>query len=131
MNIIKNQYSISAMSKILEISRSSIYYKRAEWTIGSFLEDRVIKIFNDSKKNYGTRKIKHELRGLDKRASSRFIGRVMAKYGLVSNYTKKQYKKENKGCIEEIISNIVARKFSREEQMEVVVSDLTYVRFGR
>lgn len=118
------------MSKILNISRSSIYYRRAEHTVNSALENRVIDIFNYSKKNYGTRKIKHELKIEGIIASRRFIGRIMAKYNLVSNYTKKQYKKENKGCNEEVVSNVVDRDFTREEQLEVVVSDLTYVKVG-
>ena len=51
----------------------------------------------------------------------------MEKFGLVSNYTVKQYKVYKSKCNEEKAENIVNREFDRKESMEVVVSDLTYV----
>ncbi len=47
----------------------------------------------------------------------------MDKYGLVSNYTIKQFKVHKSSCNEDKIANEVDRKY-----LEVVVSDLTYVR---
>ena len=47
--------------------------------------------------------------------------------GLVSNYTVKQYKVHKARCNEEKVENIVNREFKREEKLDVVVSDLTYV----
>ena len=52
----------------------------------------------------------------------------MDKYGLVSNYTIKQFKVHRTSCNEEKIENKVDRKFNDREQLEVVISDLTYVR---
>ncbi|SDC72940.1 hypothetical protein SAMN04488698_12155, partial [Candidatus Frackibacter sp. WG12] len=51
----------------------------------------------------------------------------MKKYGLVSSYTVKQYKVHSTKCNEEKIENIVDREFNREQTLDVVVSDLTYV----
>lgn len=51
----------------------------------------------------------------------------MKKYGLVSNYTVKQYKVHATKCNEEKIKNIVNREFTREQTLDVVVSDLTYI----
>ena len=52
----------------------------------------ILEIFQKSRKNYGTRKIKHELEKLGMIASRRRIGRIMKENGLVSNYTiAKQY----------------------------------------
>lgn len=48
-------------------------------------------------------------------------------YGLVSKYTVKQYKVHSTKCNEEKIENIVNRKFDRDQSLDVVVSDLTYV----
>jgi transposase InsO family protein len=51
----------------------------------------------------------------------------MAKYGLVSTYTVKQYKVTRSTCNNEPIQNLVNREFNNRELREVIVSDLTYV----
>ena len=55
------------------------------------------------------------------------IGRIIKEEGLVSNYTVKQFKVHKATCNEENVDNVVNREFIREEQLDVVVSDLTYV----
>lgn len=115
------------MCKILKISRSLVYYTPKEKSFDSKLENEIITIFKNSRNNYGTRKIKKELDKKGYQVSRRRIGRIMRKYGLVSNYTVKQYKVHKSNCNEEEIENIVNREFDREGTLEVVVSDLTYV----
>lgn len=92
------------------------------------LKDHVIKIFKESRNNYGTRKIKKELEKQDIIASRRRIGRIMRENGLVSTYTVAQYKVHHKGSNESEIRNVVNREFQDRNLLEVVVSDLTYVR---
>jgi len=55
----------------------------------------------------------------------------MEKYSLVSSYTVAQYKVHRKGCNEDNIPNTVNREFKDREKLEVVVSDLTYVRVNK
>ena len=90
----------------------------------------IIEIFNSSRRNYGTRKIKSALYRKGKQVSRRRISRIMRKYDLVSNYTKKKYRKTKSDVNNDQIENIVNRKFDRKTELEVVVSDLTYVRVG-
>ena len=53
----------------------------------------------------------------------------MKKYALISNYTKAKYRvHNNQGCNEENITNPVNKEFNSRDKLEVVVSDLTYVR---
>lgn len=114
------------MCKLLKISRGMIYYSfAAPPKVDVKLENDVIEIFNSSRKNYGTKKIKKKLKAS---VSRRKIGTIMAKYGLVSKYTLKHYKHHHTGCNEDPIANIVDRKFDNREPLEVVISDLTYVR---
>lgn len=80
------------MCRKLGIPRSLVYYRRKTRKVDSKLENAVIRIFNDSKSNYGSRKIKVELKKENIIASRRKIRRIMDKYGLVSNYTIKQFK---------------------------------------
>lgn len=116
------------MCKILNISRSSVYYFKTEKTFDSKLENHIIKIFKDSKNNYGTRKIKIELKKHHNYiVSRRKIGSIMKKYALVSNYTIKQFKVHRSTCNESKVSNVVDRDFNSRDHLEVVVSDLTYV----
>lgn len=61
----RDKYSINAMCKLLKVPRSLVYYhlnKRKEVNKISEeeikLENEIIKIFRESRNNYGTRKIK-------------------------------------------------------------------------
>ena len=115
------------MCELLNVSRSSIYYKPKEKTLYIDLENKIISIFKKSRNNYGTRKIKVELLKEGYIASRRRIGKIMQNYSLVSNYTVKQYKTHKIKCNEDKINNVVSRDFNSRQKSEVVVSDLTYV----
>ena len=115
------------MCRVLNIPRSLAYYKRKIRVCNTKLENAVISIFRESKNNYGTRKIKVELKNQDIIASRRKIRQIMKKYRLISNYTVKQYKVHKSKCNEEKIDNVVHREFNDREDLEIVVSDLTYV----
>ncbi|RKD27167.1 transposase [Caminicella sporogenes] len=115
------------MCEILNISRSLVYYTPKEKTRDSNLENKIIEIFKNSRNNYGTRKIKHELKKDGYQVSRRRISRIMQKYGLVSNYTVKQYKVYPSKCNEEKADNIVNRQFNTDKILEIVISDLTYI----
>jgi transposase InsO family protein len=85
--MIKNnlhKYSTSAMCKVLHLSRSTYYYEAKERPSEDEITSNVIRIFYASRQNYGTRKIKHELKKLGKIVSRRRIGRIMKEQGLVS-----------------------------------------------
>lgn len=115
------------MCKLLHIPRSLIYYKKKARVYNTELENAVIAVFRASKNNYGSRKIKVELQRQGILASRRKIREIMDKYRLVSNYTVKQYKVHKSKCNEDKVDNIVNREFNDREDLEIVVSDLTYV----
>ncbi len=73
------------MCKLLSVSRSTLYYESIDKVIDLELEQVIIKIFKESRNNYGTRKIKHTLSKRGYIASRRKIGKIMKKHGLVSN----------------------------------------------
>ena len=115
------------MCKALKVSRALVYYERKNKREDKQLEKIIIKIFKNSKNNYGSRKIKVELEKLGYQVSLRRIRKIMNLNGLVSNYTIKQFKVHKTKCNEEKIENILNREFEREKQLDVVVSDLSYV----
>ncbi len=118
------------MCRLLKVPRSLVYYVKKPKSSDTKLENMIIKIFKDSRNNYGTKKIKKELNKANIIVSRRKIGKIMKKYALVSNYTIKNFKVHKTLVNEENLPNIVDRKFNGREDLEVMVSDLTYVRVG-
>ena len=51
----------------------------------------------------------------------------MKKYRIVSTYTIKQFKVHAKGCNEDKTANVLNREFNDRDDLEVIISDLTYV----
>ena len=98
------------MCRTLKIPRSLVYYKKRTRVVNTKLENAVISIFRDSKNNYGSRKIKIELKKLNIVASRRKIREIMNKYRLVSNYTVKHYKVHKASCNEDKVANVVNRE---------------------
>lgn len=118
------------MCSVLQISRSTYYYEAKQKTDESILIAEIVDIFKASRNNYGTRKIKVELSKRGYQVSRRRIGRIMKEQGLVSNYTVAQFKPHVDKCNESKVANLVNRKFDKQPPLNVVVSDLTYVRVG-
>ncbi len=80
------------MCNVLKLPRSTYYYESTVKNTKDAMNEDVIRIFNESRKNYGTRKIKKKLADDGKIVSRRRIGRIMRENGLVSTYTIAQYK---------------------------------------
>jgi transposase InsO family protein len=124
------------MCKLLGIQRSSYYYQAVPVKRDSDLENAVIAEFHLSRKNYGTRKLKVQLARKQNghgamRVSRRLISKVMKKYDLVSKYTLKHSKKHAPNIVNnDTVPNKVNREFADRQPLEVVVSDLTYVKCG-
>ncbi len=116
------------MCKLLNIPRSVVYYKARQKEAETFIENAVIQVFNKSRNNYGTRKIRLQLKADGIIVSRRKIGEIMKKYKLVSTYTIKQYKIHTDKVNEEKVENVVNREFNERDNLEVLVSDLTYIR---
>ena len=119
----QHKYSISAMCKVLQISRSTFYYEFQMNSNVDELSKAISVIFKESKNNYGTRKIKEELRKQDLVVSRRRIGRIMKELGLVSTYTVAQFKVHKTTCNESAVTNELNREFDNKEPLAVVVSE--------
>ena len=123
-----HKYSVSAMCSVLQVNRSTYYYESNPRPADNSVEEAVVKIFEDNRRVYGTRKIRVELKKLGMVVSRRRIGRLMRKNGLVSSYTVAQYKVHKSTCNEAEVINELNRQFQKQTPLEAVVSDLTYVR---
>ena len=105
------------MCKVLQIPRSTYYYEAKERASEDDITSDVIDIFQASRQNYGTRKIKVELKKRGLIVSRRRIGRIMQEQGLVSTYTVAQFKPHTKSCNESEQKNELNREFDQEEEM--------------
>ncbi len=115
------------MCKVLQINRSTYYYESTITPATDVIIPKVIEIFRASRNNYGTRKIKVDLKKAGFIVSRRKIGRIMKLNGLVSNYTVAQYKPHVDKCNESKVANKLNREFNTPSPYAAVVSDLTYL----
>lgn len=77
-----HQYSVTAMCKVLKISRSTYYEsikKNNQNQKHGELENIIIDTFNSNRKSYGTRRIKNELTNSGIIVSRHRIGHIMKK----------------------------------------------------
>ncbi len=118
------------MCLVLKISRSTYYYEVKEKQDDSELNKMIIEIFKNRRNNYGARKIRMELKKKELQVSRKRISRIMKQEGLVSSYTVANFKPQPTSCNEAGTANLVEQQFDDKELLEVVVSDLTYVRVG-
>lgn len=117
------------MCIVLKVNRSTYYYESSQQSSSDDeVEQAIIRIFEENQRVYGARKIKVILHEQGMIVSRRRIGRLIKKNGLVSVYTVAQYKPHVSSCNDSPIQNELNREFVKEEPLEAVVSDLTYVR---
>ncbi len=116
------------MCIVLNIKRSTYYYKAKKIKKDNTVEKLVVDIFKESRNNYGTRKIKIKLQEENHQVSRRKISSIMKANGLVSKYTIAQFKPQKDKTNESKVANTLNRNFDQEESLTVIVSDLTYVR---
>lgn len=123
-----HKYSISALCKCLDIARSTYYYEAKGSVQETELEAEIEKIFLNSRKVYGSRKIKAALLKQGKKVSRRKICKIMKQKNLESAYSKSRFKAHRGKYNEASTPNELNRQFNGQNRYETIVSDLTYVR---
>lgn len=84
-------------------------------------------IFNEGRRNYGTRRIQKKLAAQNKQVSRRRIGGLMEKAGLVCK-TKRKFKATTDSKHTKIVSpNLLERKFNVAKPNRYWVGDITYI----
>ncbi|MFC0470482.1 IS3 family transposase, partial [Halalkalibacter kiskunsagensis] len=127
------------MCEVLQIARSTFYYEtevaaqkeKEKAKEEQELKEKILTIFNENRKVYGTRKIKRELLKAGHKVSRRRIGRLMGELGIQSKYAQPSYKPMSSQPNEESVRNVLDQEFQVAEEMSVLVSDLTYVKVGQ
>lgn len=119
------------MCRLLEIPRSSYYYQAVAPISETTLEEKVKAVFLESKARFGARKIKRVLASQGICLSRRRIRRIIKRLNLVCVYQKASFKPHSTGRNDARIPNHLDRAFDHRQPLEVLVTDLTYVRVGQ
>lgn len=118
------------MCDVLQIARSTYYYEaKIRDDQEEELTDLIVDILNKVEIIMDIDQSRTEKERLD--CIRRRTGRIMKEQGLVSKYTVAQFKPSQSSCNESKAGNTLNREFEQDQELKVVVSDLTYVRVGQ
>ena len=127
-----NNYPVATLCRFIGVSRSCYYDwlnspKTDREKENEVLTEHLTNLFEDSRKTYGTRRLKRKLAEQDIHISRRRIGRLMRKTGLFCK-TKKRFKATtNSRHNQPIAPNLLDRQFEVSEPDRYYVGDITYI----
>jgi putative transposase len=128
----QTEFKVQAMCRVLRVSRSSYYDYLNQPPSKHSIEDDKLRphihvAFETGRKNYGTRRIKKELRKKELTASRRRIGRLMQEEELKVQ-TKRKFKVTTDSNHDKPIApNLLEREFTVANPDTVYVGDITYI----
>lgn len=120
------------MCRVFQVSPSGYYENLNRPPSSRSLEDDTLRpkikaAFKKGRKNYGTRKIKNELKKQDTSVSRRRIGRLMKEENLHCQ-TKRKFKATTDSKHDKPIApNLLDREFTVNEPNTAYVGDITYI----
>lgn len=125
-------YPIATLCRFMGVTRSCYYDwlnspKTGREKENEVLTERLKKLFEDSRKTYGTRRLKRKLAEQDIHVSRRRIGRLMRQAGLFCK-TKRRFKATtNSSHNKPVAPNLLDRQFEVSEPDRYYVGDITYI----
>jgi transposase InsO family protein len=126
------EFGVRAMCRVLQVSRSGYYESLSRPLSVHSIEDdklrpKIKAAFKTGRKNYGTRRIKKELKKHQTRTSRRRIGRLMKEEALQVQ-TKQKFKVTTDSKHDKPIApNLLEREFTVNTPDTVYVGDITYI----
>ena len=126
-------YDIKRLCKALKISRSEYYYHKNHRT-NVYKEDNrsldvdILRIYNESKKRYGSPKIQKILENEGRHVSVKRVGKRM-KFLKIKSCIVKKYRpgSSSKKVDNEGKKNLLNQEFQADELRTKMVSDITYI----
>jgi putative transposase len=113
----------------IKVSRSGYYdwLRRPAKTNVDVLGQKIKRIFKNSRKTYGTRRIKKQLAIEGIAASRQRISRKMAEQGLIAKAHRKTRATTNSNHDHPVALNLLNRQFDVKQPNKVWVMDITYL----
>lgn len=125
----KNLVSINRACELTQVSRSGYYkwLKRPNKIEVDVLKQKVKRIFDKSRKTYGTRRIKKQLETEGILVSRQLIRRKMAEQGLAAKARRKTRATTNSNHDNPVAPNLLGGNFDVKHPNEAWVMDITYL----
>ena len=128
----KDEFSVSMMCRVLEVSRAGYYAwrerepsERAKKNVE--LAAEIVDIHQESRGTYGSPRVHVELRERGFEVSRKRVEKQMREQGLEGRRRPRYRKTTDSNHDEPIAPNIVAREFTVDEPDRVWVADITYI----
>jgi len=123
---------VSSMCRVMNVSTSGFYdwLKEPGGKRGKedeALSESIKKAFEDSRKTYGSRRIRRELKKLEKKCTLRRIRKLMKKLGLWPKRRRRFRNTTNSKHGFDVFPNLLKRDFKVDRPNQVWVSDITYI----
>jgi len=128
------RYTVSVMSRALDVSRSGFYAWRRHKGTGNRAREEVMltaeiqKLHEASGGTYGSPRIRADLRALGHVISMKRVARIMHQEGLAGCPKRRFVRTTDSNHAEPVAPNLVNREFKPDAPDKVWVSDITYVR---
>ena len=128
----REQFNLSAMCRVMSVSRSGFYEWLSRPLSKRFHEDQALKadireIHEKSRQLYGERRIKDDLADLGKTVSRQRIGRLMKEEGLACKAKRKFKATTDSSHNKPVADNLLKRDFHRDQPDQAYVGDITYI----
>jgi len=127
------KFSIEMMCKVFKVSKSSYYSwlqsgPSHRWIENEAILAEITRIYQHSKRTYGSPRIRGELVALGYGVSRQRVARIMKGVGIRARKARKFIATTDSKHNYPVAPNVLNRKFSVTRPGEVWVSDITYVR---
>ncbi len=130
VNELKNKYSVKLILETLNIPKSNYYRWKNKVSKIDEVEIKIKKICKDYKFTYGYRKVTALVNKAFKEAiNHKKVQRIMQKYHLNCKVRMKKFKKPGSAYYR--TSNLVNRNFRAEKPLQLLLTDITYLPFGK
>jgi putative transposase len=129
----KGKYTVSTLSKKLEVSRAGYYHWLTKPISNielrhQYLTEEIKRVFKQHNGNYGSPRIAQQLYDEGIETNKRVVAELMQKAGLkAKGYRKRSCQTTKKPLEKYIYENIINREFNRDIIDEIWVTDITYV----
>jgi transposase InsO family protein len=125
-------YPVSVLCAVMQVSKSAYYAwaKRPEAAAqpkeAGLFEQRVVQIFEDSKRTYGSRRVAGELQKSGIPAGRYKVRSAMARLGLQARYPKRFKVATDSHHSESVSPNLLGRPFDAAAPNQAWTADITY-----
>lgn len=130
-------YPVGKMCNCFRVSRNSYYWwKKQRGSISETqkrrekLKDRILNIWEESRRNYGSLKVREALLKERKTISRSYVAQLMNELGIASMVRRKYVITTDSDHQYPLADNLLNREFEVNKLGNVWVSDITYIRFG-